>query len=53
MSQTGFFKGFLNAPLWWRLAWADMGQIYRRSIIGVFWISLSFIMFVGVKGPGY
>lgn len=49
MSLTSFFSGFLNASLWWRLAWADMNQIYRRSIVGIFWISISFLMFIGVK----
>ncbi len=49
MVLKSFFSGFLNVPLWWRLAWADMNQIYRRSIIGIFWISISFIMFIGVK----
>ncbi len=49
MSISSFFEGFKNVSLWWRLAWADMNQIYRRSLIGIFWISLSFVMFVGVK----
>jgi len=49
MSLSNFFRGFANTSLWWRLAWADMSQIYRRSIIGIFWITLSFLMFVGVK----
>lgn len=49
MVLKSFFSGFLNVPLWWRLSWADMNQIYRRSIVGIFWISISFIMFIGVK----
>ncbi|NNE57205.1 MAG: ABC transporter permease [Hellea sp.] len=49
MGLTSFFSGFANRPLWWRLAWADMNQIYRRSLIGIFWISISFVMFIGVK----
>ena len=49
MKLSVFFSGFLNVPLWWRLAWADMHQIYRRSIVGIFWISISFLMFIGVK----
>ena len=49
MELKKFFDGLANVPLWWRLAWADMNQIYRRSIVGIFWISISFLMFVGVK----
>lgn len=49
MGISSFFEGFKNVSLWWRLAWADMNTIYRRSLIGIAWISLSFIMFVGVK----
>lgn len=26
-----------------------MNQIYRRSVLGIFWIAISFIMFIGVK----
>lgn len=49
MEFSEFFSGFKNRALWWRLAWADMNQIYRRSLLGIFWIAVSFIMFVGVK----
>ena len=49
MEISSFFSGFKNVSLWWRLAWADMNQIYRRSLVGIFWISLSFVMFIGVK----
>ena len=49
MGIRSFFSGFKNVSLWWRLAWTDMNQIYRRSLIGIFWICLSFTMFVGVK----
>lgn len=49
MEISSFFSGFKNVSLWWRLAWADMNQLYRRSLLGIFWISLSFVMFIGVK----
>lgn len=49
MEISSFFSGFKNAPLWWRLAWADLNQLYRRSLLGIFWISVSFVMFIGVK----
>lgn len=35
--------------LWTTLAWEDVKSTYRRSIIGVLWISLSFTIFVAVK----
>ncbi len=35
--------------LWTALAWEDLKATYRRSVIGVLWISLSFAVFVAVK----
>lgn len=35
--------------LWTSLAWEDVKATYRRSLIGVLWISLSFTIFVLVK----
>ena len=35
--------------LWTAFAWEDVRTTYRRSLIGVLWISLSFTIFVAVK----
>lgn len=35
--------------LWTTFAWEEVKATYRRSIIGVLWISLSFTIFVAVK----
>lgn len=44
-----FFSGFARVELWWRLAWAEINQIYRRTFIGIAWIMISFMMFIAVK----
>ena len=36
-------------PLWGRLAYIDLQQTYKRSIIGLAWIVLAFSLFIGVK----
>lgn len=36
-------------PLWTRLAISDIQQTYRRSILGMAWITFSFALFIGVK----
>ncbi|PHR56058.1 MAG: hypothetical protein COA47_13280 [Robiginitomaculum sp.] len=41
--------GAVRWPLWTRLAVADIQQTYRRSFIGMAWITFSFAMFIGVK----
>lgn len=35
--------------LWLALAWEDIKTVYRRSIFGVAWITLSFLAFIVVK----
>lgn len=37
-------------PLWTMLAWNDIRQRYRRSVLGPFWITLSMGMFILVLG---
>lgn len=41
--------GLRRWRLWNAFAVEDLRQTYRRSIIGVLWITLSFAIFVGVK----
>jgi ABC-type polysaccharide/polyol phosphate export permease len=39
--------------VWHELAWNDVQQRYRRSVIGPFWITLSLAIFVGTLGVLY
>ncbi|NDH69110.1 MAG: hypothetical protein EBY22_14655, partial [Gammaproteobacteria bacterium] len=39
--------------IWWVLAWQEIKQRYRRSVIGPFWISLSTAVMVSGMGPLY
>jgi len=39
-------QGAKMYPLWIRLAISDIHQIYRRSIIGIAWITFSFTLFI-------
>lgn len=39
--------------VWWGLAWQEIKQRYRRSVIGPFWISLSTAVMVSGMGPLY
>lgn len=48
-SNRSFIKGFENYKLWWRLAMTELSIMYRRSILGLLWIIISFMMFIGVK----
>lgn len=41
--------GLARWKLWTAFAIEDMRQVYRRSILGAFWISVSFAVFIAVK----
>jgi ABC-type polysaccharide/polyol phosphate export permease len=32
---------FISLPIWNMLAWQDIKQRYRRSVIGPFWLTIS------------
>lgn len=40
--------GFSHGPLWRSFAWDEIQNRYRRSAIGIAWISLSYLFFVVV-----
>jgi len=48
-----FYEGTLAWPLWSSLAWNDIKQRYRRSVLGPFWITLSMGVLVIVLGYIY
>lgn len=45
--------GLLQWPLWFTIAWMDIRQRYRRSLIGPFWITISLGIFVTGLGVVY
>jgi len=47
------FAGMRAWPLWTMLAWNDIRQRYRRSVLGPFWITLSMGIFVLLLGVIY
>jgi len=40
-------------PIWWHLAWQDIRQRYRRSLIGPLWITISTGVIIVAMGPLY
>lgn len=45
--------GLVRQPIWWHLAWREIQQRYRRSLLGPFWITLSTGIMVAAMGPLY
>ena len=45
--------GLIRQPVWWHLAWQEIQQRYRRSLLGPFWITLSTGIMVAAMGPLY
>ncbi|WP_046829459.1 ABC transporter permease [Afipia massiliensis] len=46
-------KEALWQPIWWHLAWQEIRQRYRRSLIGPFWITISTGIMIAAMGPLY
>lgn len=47
------FRGAKMYNLWLTLAWLEIKQRYRRSLIGPFWITASTGVMIGTMGPLY
>lgn len=47
------FDGIKHYPVWSILAWQDIRQRYRRSVLGPFWITLTMIATIAGMGPLY
>ena len=43
------FRTLLMPYTWMLFAWEELKDRYRRSMLGMLWIPISFLMFVGVK----
>ena len=52
-SKNDLKKGLLSVRIWGALAWHDIRQRYRRSVLGPFWFTLSTAIMVGVLGALY
>ncbi|MEM7358812.1 MAG: ABC transporter permease [Pseudomonadota bacterium] len=46
-------NGINSRSVWLALGWNDVNNRYNRSKLGVFWASLSILIFVGALGPIY
>jgi homopolymeric O-antigen transport system permease protein len=46
-------QAFLGPPIWFHLAWQEIKQRYRRSMIGPFWLTISTGVMVCAMGPLY
>jgi ABC-type polysaccharide/polyol phosphate export permease len=53
IAAVEIFGGFLAWRVWTVLAWDDIRQRYRRSVLGPFWITLSMGIFILVLGVIY
>jgi len=50
---SDFRKGFTNVPIWIALGWNDVQGRYNRSQLGIFWASISVLIFVTALGSIY
>src|SRR5277367_4257931 len=48
-----FKNGICDFRIWGTLAWHDIRQRYRRSVLGPFWFTLSTVIMVTVLGTLY
>lgn len=46
-------EGFANVRVWQVLAWYEIRQRYKRSVLGPFWLTLSMGVLVAGMGPLY
>jgi lipopolysaccharide transport system permease protein len=53
IATNDFSRAFLGSPVWWYLAWHDIKQRYRRSILGPLWLTVSTGLMIGAMGPLY
>lgn len=48
-----WWSGTIDYPLWWTLAWKDIADRYRRSMLGPFWLTISMAVVFAGMGPLY
>jgi ABC-type polysaccharide/polyol phosphate export permease len=47
------WDGLLSVHIWPALAWQEVRQRYRRSVLGPFWLTISIGVLIGGMGPLY
>jgi len=50
LALQDFFDALLHYRIWWQLAWVEVKQRYRRSVLGPWWISISMLIFIIAMG---
>ncbi|MDR5831979.1 ABC transporter permease [Caballeronia sp. LP006] len=53
LARRDVLEGIQAFPVWSALAWQDIRQRYRRSVLGPFWITLTMIITIAGMGPLY
>ncbi|KVD75156.1 ABC transporter permease [Burkholderia ubonensis] len=53
LAMRDVMDGINAYPIWTTLAWQDIRQRYRRSVLGPFWITLTMIVTIAGMGPLY
>ena len=48
--MSDFIKSLKSTNQWWLLAWFDIRQRYRRSVLGPFWITISTAVMIVALG---
>ncbi|MBR8214580.1 ABC transporter permease [Burkholderia vietnamiensis] len=53
LAMRDVMDGIGAYPIWTTLAWQDIRQRYRRSVLGPFWITLTMVVTIAGMGPLY
>ncbi len=53
LGMRDLVRGAQRWPLWTRMAWEDLRQRYRRSVLGPFWFSLTMLIMILCLGVLY
>ena len=53
LAVQDLWDGIRGTLLWLMLGWQDIKQRYRRSVIGPFWLTLSYGAMIAGMGPLY
>ncbi|WP_248320402.1 ABC transporter permease [Caballeronia sp. Sq4a] len=53
LASRDVLDGIHAYPIWSTLAWQDIRQRYRRSVLGPFWITLTMVVTIAGMGPLY
>lgn len=51
LAAADLVQGFASVQIWSMLAWQEVKQRYRRSLLGPLWITISTGVMIGAMGP--